>query len=102
MSDSLMQPYCAVLLPFRAHFLSPYLRKNFKKKEATRPFYGPIASSVYSVVSALTGSFEWRTSTCYKADIDLFDTVFVMARQNHLIDRIPLIVKVQCDSTHSQ
>lgn len=32
MSDALMQPYCAVLLPFRAHFLSPYLRKNFKKK----------------------------------------------------------------------
>ena len=33
MSDALMQPYCAVLLPFRAHFLSPYLRKNFKKKK---------------------------------------------------------------------
>ena len=32
MSDALMQPYCAVLLPFRAHFLSPYLRKNFKKR----------------------------------------------------------------------
>lgn len=102
MSDALMQPYCAVLLPFRAHFLSPYLRKNFKKKEATRPFYGPIASSVYSVVSALTGSFEWRTSTCCKADIDLFDALFVILRQNHLIDSILLIVEIQRDSAHPQ
>lgn len=101
MSDALMQPYCAVLLPFRAHFLSPYLRKNFKKKR--RPDRFMVQSPHrYSVVSALTGSFEWRTSTCCKIDVDFLDTVFVMARQNHLIDRIPLIVKVQCDSTHSQ
>ena len=56
----------------------------------------------YSVVGTLAGSFEWGASTSCKIDVDFLDTVFVMARQNHLIDRIPLIVKVQCDSTHSQ
>ena len=101
MSDALMQPYCAVLLPFRAHFLSPYLRKNFKKKRRPDRFMVQSPHG-YSVVGILAGSFEWGASTSCKIDVDLLDTVFVMARQNHLIDRIPLIVKVQCDSTHSQ
>lgn len=101
MSDALMQPYCAVLLPFRAHFLSPYLRKNFKKKR--RPDRFMVQSPHrYSIVSALTGSFEFRTSTCFKADIDLFDALFVILRQNHLIDSILLIVEIQRDSAHPQ
>ena len=56
----------------------------------------------YSVVGVSAGGFEWGASTCCKVDIDLLDTVFVMARQDHLIDGIPLIVEVQSDSTHSQ
>ena len=101
MSDALMQPYCAVLLPFRAHLLSPYLRKNFKKKRRPDRF---VVQSPHKccVLGASAGSFEWGASTCCKVDIDLLDTVFVMARQDHLIDGIPLIVEVQSDSTHSQ
>ena len=101
MSDALMQPYCAVLLPFRAHFLSPYLRKNFKKKRRPDRFMVQSPHG-YSVVGTLAGSFEWSASTCRKVDIDLLDTVFVMARQNHLIDSILLIVEIQRDSAHPQ
>ena len=102
MSDALMQPYCAVILPFRAHFLSPYLRKNFKKKKRRSDRFMVQSPHRYSVVSALTGSFEWRTSTCCKADIDLFDALFVIFHQNHLIDSILLIVEIQRDSAHPQ
>ena len=100
MSDALMQPYCAVLLPFRAHFLSPCLKKISKKRRPDR--FMVQSPHRYSVVSALTGSFEFRTSTYFKADIDLFDTIFVMVPQNHLIDSILLIVEIQRDSTHPQ
>lgn len=101
MSDGLRPPYCAIFSPFRAHILSSVLRKNFKKKR--RPDHFVVQSPHgYSVVGASAGSFEWSASTCRKVNIDLLDTVFVMARQNHLIDGIPLIVEVQCNSTHSQ
>lgn len=100
MSDSLMQPYCAVLLPFRAHFLSSTLKKISKKRRPDR--FMVQSPHRYSVVSALTGSFEWRISTCFKAVIDLFDAFFVILRQNHLIDSILLIVEIQRDSAHPQ
>ena len=50
----------------------------------------------------IRADFTQELKTLGLVDIDLLDTVFVMARQDHLIDGIPLIVEVQCDSTHSQ